>query len=204
MTDKLTLTDDLFIGAGGHQATYIHPIDRSKCIKIPHDPNDGDVKKEMRYRRICSSKLENSELVTKYYGFVDTDKGLGHVFERVLDLNGETSKDLKDFLPQNIPPANEQLIIRSMFKEFKTDFLRENIAIVDMDITNFMAQQVEPDKYKIRIVDNIGTPVLIPLVYYFDFVAAWKCRRYWNFLVEWLHARYPYIITEAFFGELKV
>ena len=33
MTDKLNLTEELFIGAGGHQATYIHPLDEKKCVK---------------------------------------------------------------------------------------------------------------------------------------------------------------------------
>ncbi len=204
MTDKLILTDDLFIGAGGHQATYIHPIDKSKCIKIPHTPDDGDVKKELRYRRICKDKLENSQLITKYFGFVDTDKGLGHVFERVLDLNGQTSKDLKDFLPTGEPNEAELKNIKNLLINFKTDFLREKIAIVDTDITNFMVQEIAPNEYKMRIVDNIGTPVAIPLVYYFDFAAAWKCKRYWNFLVDWLHRHYPKVISEELYNVLKV
>ena len=203
MRDTLTLTEDLFIGAGGHQATYIHPIDATKCIKIPHDPNDGDVKKELRYRRICNKKLENSKLVTKYFGFINTDKGLGHVFERVLDLNGQTSKDLKDFLPTKNPSASELETIKKLLMDFKTDYLREKIAIVDTDITNFMVQEISPNEYQMRIVDNIGTPVAIPLVYYFDFAATWKSRRYWNYLVDWLYRHYPNIIDENFCTELK-
>lgn len=204
MLDKLTLTEELFIGEGGHQATYIHPIDPSKCIKIPHTPDDGDVKKELRYRRICKDKLENSKLITKYFGFVDTNKGQGLVFERVLDLNGQTSKDLKDFLPTGDPSAEEMKIIEKLLLDFKEDFLREKIAIVDTDITNFMAQEIAPNDYRMRIVDNIGTPVAIPLVYYFDFAASWKCKRYWNFLVDWLRRHYPKIINENFFNNLKV
>ena len=203
MIDNLTLTDELFIGAGGHQATYIHPIDPTKCIKIPHDPDDGDVKKELRYRRICKKELEISKLVTKYYGTVDTNKGLGYVFERVLDLNGQTSKDLKDFLPTDEPNADRLKIIRKLLMDFRNDYLREKIAIVDTDITNFMAQEIAQDKYQMRIVDNIGTPVAIPLVYYFDFAATWKCKRYWNFLLDWLHRHYPKIVTDDFFNNLK-
>ena len=203
MTETLNLTEELFIGAGGHQATYIHPIDPSKCIKIAHDPNDGDVKKELRYRRICKDKLENSKLVTKYYGTVDTNKGLGHVFERVLDLNGQTSKDLKDFLPTGDLPDDKLQIIQNLLLDFKNDYLREKIAIVDTDITNFMVQEVSQNKYQMRIVDNIGTPVAIPLVYYFDFAATWKSRKYWNFLVDWLHRHYSKIVTNEFFDKLK-
>ena len=203
MKDILTIDEKLFIGKGGHQATYIHPLDANKCIKIPHTPDDGDVRKEMRYRKSCAAKLERSRLVTKFFGTVDTDKGLGYVFERVLDYSGETSKDLRDFLPATTPDAEKLNQIQIILLDFKADFLRENIAIVDTDITNFMVQEFSPGKFRVRIVDNIGTPVLIPLVYWFDFAAAWKARRYWNRIVAWLAEHYPAIVTENFAEQLK-
>ena len=121
-----------------------------------------------------------------------------------MDLNGQTSKDLKDFLPKDEPSADEMKIIKELFINFKKDFLYEKIAIVDTDITNFMVQQIAPDKYQMRIVDNIGTPVAIPLVYYFEFAAAWKSRRYWNFLIDLLHNNYPKIFNDDFYSELKI
>ena len=199
----LEIRQELFIGAGGHQATYIHPVDKTKCIKIPHTPDDGDVRKEMRYRKMCARKLENSRLVTEFFGTVETNLGLGYVFERVLDFNGKTSKDLKDFLPQTAPDTQTLQRIWTVLLNFKSDFLRENIAIVDTDITNFMVQEPAPGSYRVRIVDNIGTPVLIPLVYWFEFAAAWKAKRYWNKIVEWLAAHYPEIIPPELVAQLK-
>ena len=199
----LEIRQELFIGAGGHQATYIHPVDKTKCIKIPHTPDDGDVRKEMRYRKMCARKLENSRLVTEFFGTVETNLGLGYVFERVLDFNGKTSKDLKDFLPQTAPDTQTLQRIWTILLNFKSDFLRENIAIVDTDITNFMVQEPAPGSYRVRIVDNIGTPVLIPLVYWFEFAAAWKAKRYWNKIVEWLAAHYPEVIPPELVAQLK-
>lgn len=199
----LEIRQELFIGAGGHQATYIHPVDKTKCIKIPHTPDDGDVRKEMRYRKMCARKLENSRLVTEFFGTVETNLGLGYVFERVLDFNGKTSKDLKDFLPQTAPDTQTLQRIWTILLNFKSDFLRENIAIVDTDITNFMVQEPAPGSYRVRIVDNIGTPVLIPLVYWFEFAAAWKAKRYWNKIVDWLAAHYPEVIPPELVAQLK-
>lgn len=199
----LTIDENLFIGSGGHQATYIHPIDRTKCIKIPHMPDDGDVRKEMRYRRICASKLEKSRLVTEYFGTVETNLGLGYVFERVLDYNGKTSRDMKNFLPKTRPDTETLQRIWTVLLTFKSDFLRENIAIVDTDIENFMVQEPSPGVYRVRIVDNIGTPVLIPLVYWFDFAAAWKAKRYWNRIAEWLAENYPEIIPPELASQLQ-
>lgn len=199
----LEIKKELFIGAGGHNATYIHPIDRNKCVKIPHDPNDGDVKKEMRYRKMCAKKLAKSRLVTEFFGTIETNLGLGYVFERVLDYNGQTSKDLRDFLPKNKPDAQTLQRIWTILLNFKSDFLRENIAIVDTDITNFMVQEPTKGSFRVRIVDNIGTPVLIPLVYWFDFAAAWKAKRYWNKIVDWLAQNYPEIIPNELVVQLK-
>ena len=199
----LEIKKELFIGAGGHNATYIHPIDKTKCIKIPHDPNDGDVKKEMRYRRMCAKKLAKSRLVTEFFGTIETNLGLGYVFERVLDYNGQTSKDLRDFLPKTKPNAQTLQRIWTILLNFKSDFLRENIAIVDTDIENFMVQEPTKGSFRVRIVDNIGTPVLIPLVYWFDFAAAWKAKRYWNKIIDWLAQNYPEVIPPELVAQLK-
>lgn len=194
----LTINEELFIGSGGHQATYIHPTDNTKCIKIPHMKDDGDVRKEMRYRRTCKKKLAESKLITEFFGTVETNLGVGYIFERIFDYNGETSRDMKKFLPQTAPD-----VVQRVLSDFKADFLRENIAIVDTDIENFMVQEISPEVYRVRIVDNIGTPVLIPLVYWFEFVAAWKARRYWNKIVAWLAENYPDKISPEFAVKLK-
>ena len=200
--NTIKINEDLFIGSGGHQATYIHPTDATKCIKIPHSKDDGDVRKEMRYRKSCANKLENSKLVTKFFGTVDTNLGLGYIFERVMDYNGKTSLDMKKFLPTTKTDSATLKKIQKILLDFKADFLRENIAIVDTDIENFMVQEISPDVYRVRIVDNIGTPVLIPLVYWFEFAAAWKAKRYWNRIVAWLAENYPSIITTEFAEQL--
>lgn len=199
----LTINEELFIGSGGHQATYIHPIDRTKCIKIPHLPDDGDVRKEMRYRRICAKKLEKSRLVTEFFGTVETNLGLGYVFERVFDYNGQNSRDMKKFLPKKRPDTETLQRIWTILLNFKSDFLRENIAIVDTDIENFMVQEPSPGVFRVRIVDNIGTPVLIPLVYWFEFAAKWKSKRYWNRIAAWLAENYPEIIPPELAEQLK-
>ena len=200
---NIVLADDLFIGKGGHQATYVHPEDPAKCVKIPHDPRDGDVKKELRYRRLCKGRLARSRLITKYYGTVATNKGTGYVFERVLDPDGKTSADLNVFLPQEPPEEGELAKIQKILLSFKNDYLREKIVIADTDITNFMVQRTESGEYRMRIVDNIGTPVLIPLAYYFDFVATYRAKRYWNYMAGWLHDHYPFIVTGSFLAQLR-
>ena len=203
MADMVILTEEFFIGRGGHQATYVHPEDPTRCIKIPHEADDGDVKKELKYRRVCAKKFRESILVMKYYGEIETSLGKGYVFERALDYDGKTSQDLSVFLPKDAPEPEGLRFLQSLLLDLKENYLREKIAIADEDITNFMVQRLSPTEARIRIVDNIGTPAWIPLVYYFDFCAAYRARRYWEGFSQWLHRHYPYIVTEEFLSRLK-
>jgi len=203
--EELILNDELFIGMGGQQKTFIHPTDPSKCVKIAYAYNgtNRDIKKELRYRRVCADKLKNSRLITKYFGEVPTNMGTGYVYERVRDFNGNTSKDLGVFLKELSTDAESLKVVENILLGFKEDFMRERIVIVDRNITNLMVQETAQGVYQVRIVDNIGTPVLIPLVYYFQFAAKWKARRTWNTWVDDLVKNFPQFVLPELAEKLR-
>ena len=201
--EELILSDELFIGMGGQQKTFIHPKDPSKCVKISYIGINRDIKKELRYRKICAESLKNSRLITKYFGEVSTNMGTGYVYERVRDFNGNTSKDLRNFLVIMSDDAESLKIVENVLLGFKEDFMRECIVTVDRNTANFMVQETSPGVYQVRIVDNIGTPVLIPLVYYFRFAAKWKARRIWNRWVDDLLKNFPQLILPELVEKLK-
>ena len=201
--EELILSDELFIGMGGQQKTFIHPKDPSKCVKISYIGINRDIKKELRYRKICAESLKNSRLITKYFGEVSTNMGTGYVYERVRDFNGNTSKDLRNFLVIMSDDAESLKIVENVLLGFKEDFMRECIVTVDRNTANFMVQETAPGVYQVRIVDNIGTPVLIPLVYYFRFAAKWKARRIWNRWVDDLEKNFSQAVLPALVEKLR-
>ena len=204
MSNEIILSDEFFIGMGGRQKTFVHPLDPSKCVKIAYSGNIKDVEKELRYRRICAEKLKNSLLITKYFGTVQTNFGTGYVYERVRDYDGNTSRDLEKFLQDTDIGKISLQTAESVLLKFKEDFLRECIVTVDRNTANFMVQETSKGVYQVRIVDNIGTPVLIPLVYYFRFVAEWKSRRMWNVWVDDMAKHFPKVVPSALVEKLKV
>ena len=203
--EELILNDELFIGMGGQQKTFIHPTDPSKCVKIAYAYNgvNRDIKKELRYRRVCAEDLKNSRLITKYFGEVSTNMGTGYVYERVQDFNGNTSKDLGVFFKELSTDAESLKVVEKILLEFKEDFMRECIVTGDKTTTNFMVQETAPGVYQVRIVDNIGTPVWIPLVYYFKFVAEWRARSLWNRWVDDLLKNFPQLILPELVEKLR-
>ena len=203
--EELILSDELFMGMGGQQKTFIHPTDPSKCVIIAYAYNgvNRDLKKELRYRKVCADSLKNSRLITKYFGEVSTNLGTGYVYERVRDFNGNTSQDLSKFLENMSNDAESLKIVETLLLGFKEDFLRECIVTGDKTTTNFMVQETAPGVYQVRIVDNIGTPVWIPLVYYFKFVAEWRARRLWNIWADELIKNFPQLVLPELVEKLR-
>lgn len=76
--DMVHITDDLFLGKGGHRACYRHPDDQSKCIKIILNP-DGKrtVDFELDFLRTLHKRGYFPCLIPRFYGVVETNKGKG-------------------------------------------------------------------------------------------------------------------------------
>ncbi len=108
MSETLVLTDDLFLGRGNHKEVYINPADKNLCVKILFTEPDEDFEREMRYRRVLGKRADSMTLLTKYYGAVDTDKGRGYVFERVIDFDGRESRTILSHIEN--PTTVDELI----------------------------------------------------------------------------------------------
>ncbi len=176
----LKLKEEQFLGDGNHKKVYIHPEDDHKCIKLLFTPDDPDMQREFRYRKALGKRADNMPLLTKYYGTVETDQGLGYVFERVVDYDGNSSRTLLAELEQPLDKKG----LEELLHDFREEFMRENFAPAGVDPDNFLVQRISEGKSRIRIIDNIGTSAKFPLEYYFDFLARKRAQKYWNRLVE--------------------
>lgn len=192
MTKILRLTDDLFLGKGAHKSTYAHPTEPGLCVKILHTVPDYDWDKELRYRRTLGERAGRMVLITRYYGTVETNKGTGYLFERVVNFDGTPCKSLSLQLKE----FHGELSLTDLLLDFKKNFLRECCVVVDTDSENFFVQQVAPDEYRIRIVDNIGTGAWLPILYYSDFLMKQRAVKYWRQFVHQIWWEYGDVITK--------
>lgn len=94
----LELDENLVIGAGGHKKVYIDPRDNKRCIKILLEEKCEDWEREKKYREIRKARGQQGMMLPEYYGEIATNLGTGYVFERIVDFNGENSKDIGEFL----------------------------------------------------------------------------------------------------------
>ena len=207
LSDKIiNLNQDHILGVGYHKTTYIHPNNDALCIKVPFSQNDIDLKRELTYRKVREKRGQSSTLLPTYYGTTLTNKGEGHIFERVHHYNGKNSISLKEFLVLHQQEGDNTAFteaLQKMLSDLKKTWFAEKIVTSDTDPVNFMVQEINPSQYVIRIVDNIGTPVLIPFAFYFDFIAEKRVRRYWaRFLKSLIKLLPSQIDRHALFKDL--
>lgn len=212
----IQLTEKFLLGKGGNQIVYIHPEDPAKCIKLNLKDSD-DHNREMAYRRSRERRhLPPSTLLTAYYGDVETSLGTGSVFERIMDYDGETSRTIDELIRLEMTAREQKTTVRELLhteKEipavteallrFRRVLFEEKIIIPDMGAENFMVQFIRPDEWKIRIVDDIGSPTLIPIVYYIDYFAAGHVRRRWNRFIREIEDVYAGFLSKEEKEQLK-
>lgn len=211
------LNEGLLIGKGGNQTVYINPKNPAQCIKISNGV-DNDHRREMKYRRSRELRhLPQSALLTGYYGSVETNLGTGYVFERIVDFDEAGSKTLEELIKLEIQAREEKKsvkeilgtdkrypFVKDVLLVFREELFKENIIIPDMGAFNYMVQFDTLTDWRVRIVDDIGSPTLIPIVYYIDFLGAGHVRRRWNKFIKEIMKLYPGFLSEEESRQLLV
>ena len=200
--EKITLTDDLFLGKGNHKIVYAHPTDKNLCVKLLRTPDDPDLKKEMRYRKALGDRADSMTLLTKYFGEVETSRGTGYLFERVIDYDGKSSPTMLSVLDETLVhrellPATEKLLL-----DFKRVYFEEKFLLAGVDPDNYLVQKISSTERRVRIIDNIGIATFIPLPYYFDYFAVKRAKKYWRLFVDLMRSDYGKIFLEEYLQRL--
>lgn len=202
MKHPINLTEDLYIGRGMHKKVYTYPSDTSLCIKVPFTKNDVDLNRELRYRKVLSNQKKPVTIIPQYYGTVETNYGTGYVFERIRNFDNTKSVSVREFIRNYSLMFNDKQLLITLLKDFKLLYFKELPITSDIDPGNLMVQK-NPDGYTIRIIDNIGSPVLIPLEYYINYFAKTKANRYWQRFLKWIQKENPQLITNDLIEKLK-
>lgn len=192
----ICLSDKLFIAKGAHKAVYKHPSDSRYCIKVTFTFRDTDIERELLYRKALEIRKKKLSLLPEYFGTVETDLGLGYIFEYITDFDNQSSLELKSVFEKNLD-------VRELFRVSPLEFVRnfrdmllaQKIVVSDVDPANFMVQRLSADRFTFKVVDNIGSPVMFPLAYYFDFVAERRIKKYWNRFIDECKQHYTDFLT---------
>lgn len=206
MLDKqiLQLDDTLLYGQGSHKKRFLHPHNKNLCIKIAY--NEGgqkDLIREINYIDVLKRRHKDYSILPKYFGKVNTNLGTGYVFEIIRDYNNDRTQTLEDFITDlNLFSQNYSLIVR-LLKELKEKLYKNEIITMVLFPENILFQKTDENNYRVRIVNDMGSAVLIPLEYHFKYFAHTKILRRWKMFLDVLRNKYASHLSEKLIEEIK-
>lgn len=198
---EIRLSEATVIGAGANKKVFIDPRDEKRCIKILYDEKCLDWARESSYLKSRRGRSMQSKLLTEYYGTVKTDLGTGYLFERVIDFDGNPSRELSELLKHwNEYP--DYTLLENILEDILRGMLAEKLVTTSMEYANFMVQRVTPEYMRIRVIDNIGTHAKIPIIFYADGLARNHVKKYFLRLLDDIAKDFPKALPQKLYQHL--
>lgn len=180
--DKLVLNNELLLGIGRERATFIHPTDDTKVVKIVSKKEEklNQSILEYKYMKYLISNNVPFTHLTTCYGKIETDQGEGYVFDRVRDYTGNTSKSFKGMVLEGILSKEEEL---KLIEELREYIFKYNILFIDIALSNVFCQEIQEGKFKLVLTDGIGGKrlgVKSTLYKYSKAFTRYKVKKQWK------------------------
>ena len=118
-----------------------------------------------------------------------------------MDFNGDNSKDIGEFL-RTAKEVPSPLEIEYLVKRFFYGMLAEKIIVTNAEYCNFLVQRVTPHLNQIRVVDNIGSHINVPIDCYIDSLADKHIKRYFVRLLYEIYRDFPNLMPREQFEKI--
>ncbi len=174
------LESSQLIDRGLRRECYFHPDDESKCIKVVVVGDHKETVREQSYYRLLDSRNISWNMLARFYGSIETNRGKGAVFELIRDYTGEVSKTLEHYFSVNTGShLNYQTLTRSLplLKEY---LLQWKIVTMSIKPQNIVYKRISAHEADLVVIDNVGNSDFIPICDYVDFMAVRKIKRKWQ------------------------
>ena len=151
----IELTKDLFIAKGADRECYIHPSDNNKVIKVQYNNNINRNQNDLDiyYYDYLKDKDISYSNIANYYGTIETNKGIGLVFDQIKDYNNSLSKSFEDIVTKSTISLEQQNILLDSL----SDYLYCNMIVFgDVVLSNILCQEYQKDTYRLIIIDGLG------------------------------------------------
>ncbi|WP_020588403.1 YrbL family protein [Desulfobacter curvatus] len=168
------------IGKGVHRKCYIHPENANQCIKIVYRGGQAETIREQKYYRYLAKRGIPWEMLAQFHGNVETNFGIGAVFDFVRDDDGNASKTLDAYFKSTDETTVSYANIFQCLCELKHYLLENNIITMGLKPRNILYKRLSQTTGRCVIVDNIGNSDFIPICTYNKFLGNKKILRKWD------------------------
>lgn len=192
-THTLILDESLFLAQGSGRRVYRHPDQSATIIKIQKPLKVKRFKTlrklinrhKRRFSSILFSWVEIDEFAamvartqhvpqfcSQFRGFVETDKGVGSMFDMILGPDGNIAPTLAQFAAQH--PHNET--ITNAIDALWDDIMYFRALVWDPHFTNVLVAGSLDDGLRLVIVDGLGDRAFVPIKSWSDVVQKKHCE----------------------------
>lgn len=162
-----------------------------------------DLLREINYINVLNRRHKDYSILPQYFGKVNTNLGTGYVFEIIRDYNGNKTQTLEDFITSPTLFAENFDLIVHLLKNLKDELYKNEIITMVLFPENILFQKTDENNYRVRIVNDMGSAVLIPLEYHFKYFAHTKILRRWKMFLDVLRNKYASHLSEKLIEEIK-
>ncbi len=168
-----------YIGQGKLQKCYIHPDNDNLClkIKINEQYENPRVNREVKYYKKIQKKHISAPFFAKYYGEVNTNLGVAHIYDLIKDeTTNNVSLTMDDYLKMGNSPFSDELFI-SKLEKLKKLMIKHKIIVRDLMGKNICCKVLKNKSVELIIIDGVGHRDFIPLVEWIHFFTNRKINK---------------------------
>ena len=172
----ITLHEDLLIERGSERSCYRHPELPNRCIKIidKHSRRtDARIRRELKYIKRYKRSPKPLEIIPCHYGKIQTNLGLGHQFELILDYDGSISNKLSNYIKEN---GTSDYIYKKIVDTYQR-FLDSNAVASDLHPGNLLVQEKQNHEHELIMIDGFGNSDFLKICDYSKFFTKKKLIR---------------------------
>ena len=125
----------LYLSSGSRRKVYIHPNDNNKIIKINKEGYIWNNNMENFRSYLFMSKLK---YISKNYGLINTNLGIGVVYELIRDYDNNISKTAHYYLQNNI--YKDEII--KQLKDYYKEFYENHDIIIHNNKRNIFSKKI--------------------------------------------------------------
>ena len=182
----LILDNNLYFAQGTNRKCYLHPQNRDLCIKIPLQNQQTrqrgilrNIERENNYYKKLQKKNISWSHLCQYHGDIETDLGIGSVYQIIRDDSGEIATNLEHYLqqPEFVQAYQRQLI--SALKEL-FDYMVDNLIVTTSLLPRNIVLTRTTEGFKLTIIDDIGNSEWLKLSELTTALTIKKIRRKWH------------------------
>ena len=180
------------IGKGLHREVYRHPENNNLCIKVVVHGNHDESRREKKYYRHLERKNISWDMIPVFHGDIETNVGLGAVFDLIQDHDGSVSKTLGHYLSSNDETKANASRLSDALALLKDYLLQQQVITMTLKPKNILCQRMKSGDFRLFVVDNIGNSDFIPICNYSSYLARKKILRKWKSFENRMLSRYEH------------